>query len=223
MNELYRIFVIYSPALTSALFVTLKLAAIAWSAGLIAGGLLAAIVTGLKLRAPGIAMDLLAFFLGATPPLVLLFWFYYPLQTLVNVSISGFTTTSIVLGLLNTAGVYKICVDAIRVFPSQYLSAAIVCGLNKYERFWLIVLPILVRSVLPQILLLQVMILQCTVFGSTISVNDLFRTAQRINSAEYQPIPIYTAMAAFYIVICAAISGIGLLIRRRNHYVSSEK
>jgi ABC-type amino acid transport system permease subunit len=45
-------------------------------------------------------------------------------------------------------------------------------------------------------------VLQSTLFGSLISVEEVFRVAQRINATAYQPVQIYTALALFFLLLC---------------------
>ena len=103
-------------------------------------------------------------------------------------------------------GVSHIVKEALDEFPSQYISAGQVCGLDKKTILLSIQLPILIRQILPQLLTLQVNMLQMTLFASLISVEELFRVAQHINSITYRPVEIYTALALFFMAICLPLN-----------------
>ena len=54
--------------------------------------------------------------------------------------------------------------------------------------------PIVLRQMIPGLLMIQVTMLQSTLFASLISVDEIFRVAQRINAVVYRPIEVYTAL-----------------------------
>lgn len=153
-------------------------------------------------------VDLIAFSLLATPALVLLFWLYYPAQTIFDISLSPFTTALFALVLINSFSVYRITADAIHDFPKQYISSAIVCGMKRWEIVRFIQAPLIFRAIIPRWIDQQVVILQTSVFASLISVEEIFRVSQRINSVVYEPVIIYTSMA----VIFLTTAGIAILI-----------
>jgi len=93
--------------------------------------------------------------------------------------------------------------------------AAHVTGMTRWETFRFIELPLVSRQVLPSILAAQVLILQSTLFASLISVEELFRVAQRINSQVYRPIQIYTALAGFFLIVCLPLYLLAYILRRR--------
>jgi len=100
-------------------------------------------------------------------------------------------------------------------FPNQYVMAAKVCGLNDRETVLRVQLPIIARQVLPNLLFIQVGMLQATLFASLISVEEIFRVAQRINSEVYKPVEIYTALAAFFLAVCLPLHGLALFLKQR--------
>jgi ABC-type amino acid transport system permease subunit len=57
--------------------------------------------------------------------------------------------------------------------------------------------------------------LQATLFASLISVDEIFRVAQRINARVYRPIEVYTALGVFFLAICLPMNGIALWLRRK--------
>ena len=100
-------------------------------------------------------------------------------------------------------------------FPKQYLTAAKVCGLSPQKTVRYIQFPIIFRQILPGLMLLQVTMLHTTLFASLISVEEIFRVAQRINSSIYKPVEIYTALGVFFLLICLPINGLALFLRAK--------
>ncbi len=139
------------------------------------------------------------------PVLVLLFWLHYPLQGLLGVVIDPFWTTVIALGLINMISVAYLVSVELRLLPKSYRENAVTLGMTSAQIIRHIELPLLVRRVLPQILLIQAAMLEYTLFASLISVPELFRVAQTINSMTYQPIAIYSLLVFFFFIILAPL------------------
>ncbi|MDP9196126.1 MAG: ABC transporter permease subunit [Pseudomonadota bacterium] len=212
--SVFNILVTYWPAFLKGLFVTLQLCAIIWTGGLVLGATLG--MAGTRLPAAiGGPSRIISFILGATPLLVFLFWMHYSLQGMLGIVIDPFWTTSFILTVLNIFGVADIVRTALADFPRQYLVAAQVTGLTRRQTIFRIQLPLILRSTLPSLLLLQVAMLHATLFSSLISVEEIFRMAQRINSQIYKPVEIYTAMGVFFLALCLPVNGLAWILRQR--------
>jgi len=171
----------------------------------------------------GLLLRVISFALAAIPPIVLLYWAHYPLQSVMNVVINPFYTAAAVLSALNVAIVAEIIRSAADNFRNEYKVMAQVSGMKRWEMFRYIELPLIVRQVLPWILASQVLILQSTLFSSLISVEELFRVAQRINSSIYRPIQIFSALAVFFLIVCLPLYFFAYTLRSRFIRDISEK
>ena len=211
---LLQILTTYREAFIDGLWVTVKLAGIVWILGILLGTTIGVLSDRFPVLI-GYPTFLLTFFLSGIPLLVLLFWAHFPLQVLLNVVIDPFITACWVLALVNTFTVSEIVKNVLREFPEQYVTAAKVCGLDAKTTMLRIKLPITSRQLLPPLLTSQVNILQATLFASLISVNELFRVTQRINASVYQPVPIYSALAIFFLMICLPLNGLALWLKAR--------
>jgi ABC-type amino acid transport system permease subunit len=194
--------------------VTIRLALIVWGVGLTIGTLLGVLSSKFS-RAVGIPVRICSFILSGIPVLVYLFWAHYPVQAMLGVVINPFITASVVLSTINIFAVSDLISSHLRDFPEQYIVAAKVCGLSTRTTVLRIQLPIILRQVLPGLLPLQVIMLQSTLFASLISVPELFRVSQWVNSVEYKPIHIYTALALFFLITCLPVNGFALWLRKR--------
>lgn len=221
LHDLADILVRYRQGLLQGTLITLELAVIAWCVGLTVGTVLGALTARLK-GVVELGVRVLTFAVMSIPILALLFWAHYPLQALLGVVIDPFMTAAVLLSVLNTLGVSAIVHNGVANFPQEYLVAARVCGIRPRRAFWRIEFPLILRQVLPALLQLQVTILHATLFASLISVNELFRVAQRINALEYRPIPIYTALAVFFLLICAPINLLAAALGKRYSRSLSE-
>jgi ABC-type amino acid transport system permease subunit len=204
----------YYPAFLSGLKVTLQLACIIYFSGIVIGGGLG--ILGSKYRLSiGLPSRTISFVLSGVPILVFLFWLHYPAQAMFDLVIDPFYTGAFTLSVINIFGVADIVRGSLNDFPQQYLTAAKVTGLTRQQTIFKIQLPLILREVLPSLLLLQVMMLHTTLFTSLISVEEIFRAAQRINAQIYRPVEIYTALGVFFLMVCLPVNGIALWLKGR--------
>jgi len=198
------ILITYHTGFLQGLFVTLQLYSIIVGSGIILGVALG--VWAANVKAAGYVSQGAAFFLGAVPTLVFLFWLHYPVQAIFDVVIDPFYTAAFTLSVVNLFAVSELVRTAVLDFPQQYLIAGRVCGLKNKDLILKIQLPMLFRQLLPGLLITQVGMLHATLFASLISVEELFRVAQRINAQIYKPVEIYTALGVFFLVVCLPIN-----------------
>ncbi len=204
----------YRQGFLSGLAVTLQLCLIIWTSGIVIG----AFAGFLGWRFPkhiGWPSRGISFFLSGIPILVFLFWLHYPVQVIFSVVIDPFYTAAFTFSIVNIFGVADLVRASLDDFPDQYLSAAKVCGLSQKQTLFSIVLPILFRQILPGLLILQVTMLHVTLFASLISVEEIFRVAQRINAQIYKPVEIYTALGVFFLAVCLPVNGIAIWIKNK--------
>lgn len=210
----FEILVHHRQEFLQGLWVTLKLCMLIWPIGIVAGTALG--VAGAKWpQAIGVPSRICSFVLSGIPVLVFLFWLHYPLQSYFHVVIHPFYTAAAALSIVNTLLVTDLIRGVLNDFPTQYIMAARVCGLTHRETVLHIQLPIVFRQVLPSLLSILVSMLQATLFASLISVDEIFRVAQRVNSQVYRPVEIYTALALLFLVVCLPLHGLAHLLKER--------
>jgi polar amino acid transport system permease protein len=204
----------YRSAYLSGLAVTLKLCIVAWTGGLL-GGSAIAFSTEWWPRLIGWPIQALSRVTEAIPILVLLFWLHYPAQAALGITIDPFYTMVVLLTVLNTLAVFGILRGAILKVPAELSDVARVCGVGREQIFWRIKLPLALRAALGPLTSAQVNVLQLSIFGSLISVEELFRVSQRINAQIYQPVQVYTGLALFFLVVCLPLNLLARYLQRR--------
>ena len=214
MISVFQILIEFREGFLSGFLVTLRLCMIIWSAGIVLGSILGAVSSKWKVSI-GIPARVCSFILSGIPVLVLLFWFHYPMQAILDVVINPFYTAAAALSLVNIFAVSDMVRRVIVDFPAQYLVAAKVCGLSPRQTILNIQLPIVLRQVLPGLLIIQVNMLQATLFASLISVDEIFRVAQRVNAQIYRPVEIYSALAILFLIICLPLNGLAFWLRQK--------
>lgn len=192
----------YREAWLSGVTTTLQLAAICWLMGLFGGTLIGHVTDNKTLK---LIVNSFGFLISSIPVLVMLYWFHYPLQASIGFVISPFVTSAAVLGVVNIFMVANTISHARDRVPKEFSECAQIYGVMGVKRFFKIDFPLIIRTSLPSIINIQVSILHMTLFTSLISLDELFRTAQRINSLEYRPIEIFSLVALFYLVLSAPL------------------
>ena len=211
----------YWPALLKGALVSVSLAGLAWLIGIVTG-----FAVGLLVARSYLGARLLAgasFAVGAIPALAILFWLHYPAQQVLGVVIDPFVTSLATLSLLNTVFVASFVTDSANRLAKEYLEAAFVHSWHREDASRLIELPLVIRASASRIISTQVLILHMTLFASMISLDELFRTAQRINSIEFDPVVIYTWVAVFYFVLSSPLILAASYVDRRYGRDFSER
>jgi ABC-type amino acid transport system permease subunit len=216
------ILITYHMAFLQGLLVTLQLCAVVWTCGLTLGVVLG-VISANYARTWGRFTHGMAFAFSAIPTLVVLFWLHYPAQATFNMVIDPFYTAALTFALVNIFGVGELVRQAVVDFPKQFIIAGKVCGLQQRDLVLKIQLPILFRQILPGLMTQQVVMLHTTLFASLISVEEIFRVAQRINSTIYRPVEIYTALAFFFLLVCLPINLTAYYLKKRYTRDVSER
>lgn len=212
----------YYPAFLQGLSVTLQMCALIWTSGILLGVALGVATVRFPCMV-GWPARLISFMLAGVPTLVFLFWLHYPAQAMLDVVIDPFYTATFTFAILNIFGVGDLVRSALADFPQQYLTAAKVTGLTPRQTVLKIQLPLIFRQILPGLMVLQVSMLHMTLFASLISVEEIFRVAQRINAQIYRPIEIYTALGIFFLAVCVPVNMAALYFKTQFTRDTSER
>ena len=194
--------------------VTLQIALVVWLIGLIVGGILGVFGAKYK-RFVGIPSSTISFVLGGIPAIVFLFWLHYPAQRIFEVVIDGYYSTIFALSLINTFLIADIVRNALANFPEQYIISAEVMGFSQREITWKIQIPLILRQIIPSVLITEIVMLHSTLFGSFISVDEIFRIALRVNSEVYRPVEVFSLLAIFFLIISLPIAGIAGWLKKK--------
>ncbi|MEI9943951.1 MAG: ABC transporter permease subunit [Chitinophagaceae bacterium] len=219
--NVFEILSLYRGQLWEGLKVTLQLCLIVYPIGIILGSFFGIARHKWK-KFIGIPGSFISVIISSTPILVLLFWLHYPLQYMMGIVVDPFITSVVALGLVMTVIISEQVRHALADFPKQYILSARACGLTSSQIVRKIQIPILFRQMMPNILFAMITILQASLFTSMIGLNEIFRTAQQINSNIYRPVEIYTSLAVFFVIVCALLSILALWLKTRLKWTLSE-
>ena len=196
----------YFPALMRGVVVTLYLTALAIVLGTPIG-----IIQGLLLtvRNRWIRYPLILFTdaVRSLPVLILILWVYYFVPVLVGLPrMSPFSLATIALTANLAAFIADVVRASVNAFPQGLLDAAHACGLSRLATLRHIVLPEVVREILPTLALLYISILKLSSLASVIAVHELLHAADRIRAITFQAIEVFTVLAGIYIVLVMPLS-----------------
>jgi len=163
-------------------------------------------------------IDLVYIIFISIPVIVLLFWFHYPLQIILNITISPIITTIVTLSIINILGIYKIIYKKIKYIKEKYSNFSSIIGINTKNIRKKIEYPLLFRKSIDEVLSYQINILHMTLFASLISVNDIFRVAHQINASTYKSIEIYTLIGIIFLLISLSINLLIIYLKKKYNY-----
>lgn len=132
------------------------------------------------------------------PLILLLFWLFYVLPTLLDVQIPPFTTAILGLVLIISAynaETFRAGVNSIRRGQGD---AALALGMSSLQAMRIVILPQAVRRVLPILATTWVSLFKDTSLVSVIAVSELSYVGLEIRSATFRILEVLTALAALY-------------------------
>lgn len=206
----------YAPSLLAGLGVNVALTALGFLFGIGLGGLLA-----LANLSPRRALRWPAFafveFWRSTPLLVQAIWVHFALPALTGVSTSAFGSALLALVFNVSAYGAEIIRAGILGVPEGQFQAARALALPRRIMWWKVILPQALRLVVPPLVNSVISVFKATAILSVLAIDDLTRVASRVSAYTYQPIEIYTAAAALFFAVGAAITWAGWRAERSFH------
>lgn len=187
-------------ALQSGFIITLSLTLISIAVGTTLGLIMGVLVISSNIYVRLITRAYIEIFL-ALPVLVIIIWLYYVApQIHSSLTISGYTSALIGLGLSLSAFVAEIVRAGIGTIPTGELESAYCLGLNKYQSLRFIIFPQAMRKMWPPLMGQYITCYKMSTLASVVAVNELLHTSNIIISETYQPLEIYTAIAVIFIL-----------------------
>jgi His/Glu/Gln/Arg/opine family amino acid ABC transporter permease subunit len=132
------------------------------------------------------------------PLILLVYWSFYVLPTLVDVQLSPFATGLVALSLNVSAynsETFRAGVNSIR---KGQVDAALALGMSGWQVMRKVVLPQAVRRILPVLASTWVSLFKDTSLVSVIAVGDLAHAALQIRSQTFRVLEMLTVMAMLY-------------------------
>ncbi|MDD5792553.1 MAG: amino acid ABC transporter permease [Erysipelotrichaceae bacterium] len=149
-----------------------------------------------------------------TPLLVQLYIFFYGLPK-VGIMLNAFPCAILVFGINEGAYMAESMRAALEAVPKGQLEAGYCVGMNYLQIMWRIVLPQAMRTAFPSLSNSFISLLKSTSLAATITVTELFRTAQIINARVYEPLALYCEAALVYLLFSTFLTWLQARIEKR--------
>jgi len=140
-------------------------------------------------------------FFRGVPLLVLLFLFYFGLCSLLNINLSAFTVSIIVLGLITSAYQSQIFRGAIMSLPEGQLKAARALGMSDRKAVMLIILPQALRLSIPGWSNEYSIVLKDSAVTYALGVAEIMARAHFVASRTYEQLPLYFAAGVMFLIL----------------------
>lgn len=193
---------------------TLALSLIAFIGGAILGLVIALARTSENKIARVLSTGFIQIFQG-TPLLLQLFLIFFGAPVL-GLDINPWIAAGVAL-ILNSAAflgeIWRGCIEAI---PRGQWEAAQALNLNYTSRMRDVVLPQAFKIALPPTVGYVVQIIKGTSLAAIIGFTEITRAGQIINNATFQPLQVFTTVAAIYFVICWPLSLVAARMERKR-------
>jgi cystine transport system permease protein len=201
------------PLLKAGVVFTIPLALVSFTLGLIL-----AVATALARLSTIKVLRLVARFyvwiIRGTPLLVQLFIIFYGLPY-VGIILDPFTAA--VIGFTLSVGAYgsEIVRAAIQSIQKGQWEAAYSLGMTRWQALRRVILPQAARISVPPLGSSFISLVKDTSLAATITYVEMFRVAQNISAAKYEPLIIYSAAGAIYLLFCSVLSWLQNITEKR--------
>lgn len=154
-------------------------------------------------------------FFRSIPLLVMILWVYYGLPILTGVQLGVFVTGLVCLAMSDSAFTSEIFRSGLQSVRKGQGEAARSLGLSPAQTMWLVILPQVVRAVLPALGNQYVYVLKMSSLVSVIGFQELTRRANELTLSEFRPLEIYSFLVLEYLVLILLVSwGVRAMERR---------
>ena len=156
---------------------------------------------------------------GTPLMLQLIIWYFGPYY-LWGMNIGGYKFTAIILGFAFNYAAYfaEIYRSGIESMPVGQYEAAQLLGYNKYQTFMKIILPQVIKRVLPSVTNEVITLVKDTSLAYSISYTEMFAIAKQIAAAETTIVPLLAAGVFYYIFNAFGAWVMELIEKKLNYY-----
>lgn len=140
-----------------------------------------------------------------TPLLVQLFLAYFGLPK-IGIVMDAFPCAVMVFALNEGAYCAETMRSALEAVPEGQIEAGYCVGMNYFQIMVHIVLPQAFRTAFPPLSNSVIGMLKDTSLAATITVADMFQSAQRIVGRTYEPLWVYSELALIYLLVSTLLT-----------------
>ncbi len=193
---------------------TIALSLITFAGGALGGLAIALARTSDQPVAQRLAGGFIQIFQG-TPLLLQLFLVFFGAPVL-GFDINPWAAAGVALTLNSSAFLGEIWRGCIQAIPAGQREAALALNLSYTTRMRYVILPQAFRIALPPTVGYMVQIIKGTSLAAIIGFTEITRAGQIINNATFQPLIVFSAVAAIYFALCWPLSLLATRMERRH-------
>lgn len=193
--------------------VTIPLTITSFTLSLILGVLLA-VAQNSRIKVLDKIAQIYIWIFRGTPIIVQLFIIFFGLGSM-GLVIPAFWAATIAFGLNLAAYNAESIRAAIEAIPKNQYEAASMSGINYSQTMRYIILPQASRIAFPSLFNNLISLLKDTSLAASITVVDLFTTAQQIAARTYEPFALYCEAAVIYLIFCTFLTWVQKKIEGR--------
>lgn len=155
---------------------------------------------------------------GTPLMLQLLAWYFGPYY-LFGMSIRGYRFTAIIIGFTMNYAAYfaEIYRGGIEAIPNGQYEAADVLGYNKVQTFFKIILPQVIKTILPSVTNEVITLVKDTSMAFTLAYNEMFSLAKQIAASQTSFMPFVIA-GVFYFIANYVVAFVMEFIEKKLSY-----
>lgn len=164
-------------------------------------GLIFGVLSCEELKIPFLSpcINFVTFILRAVPFFVQLLIVYFLFPDLVGINLEPFAASVIALGVCSSGYICQIVRAGLNSIPRSQWEATFTLGYTKTKSLTYVILPQMMRNVLPAFNNELESLLKSTAILSSIGMLELTKMGMNIISREMQPLPIYLTISVFYV------------------------
>jgi len=191
-------------------------ASLSFSSGLFFG-----ILSCNRLKIPIVSsvVEGITFIFRAIPFFVQLLIVYFVLPDLLGFNLDPFPASVLSLGMCSSGYVAQLVRGSLNSIPIAQWEAAFSLGYNTFQSLFYVIIPQMIRNILPSFNNELDALLKSTSIVSAIGMLELTRMGMNIVSREMQPVAIYLTLAFFYVCMSALLNFVTRKIERKIAYV----
>jgi polar amino acid transport system permease protein len=152
----------------------------------------------------------------ATPLLLIIFWIYFLLPIFIDEAPGKFQTILISLAVFEAVYISIIIRAGIQSLPKGQMESARALGFSYLSTMILVVMPQVMRNMLPSLIGEFVAIIKLTSLGYVVGLSEVTFVAEQINSQVItKPAEVYALLGVTYFLMCFGISRFSYWLERR--------
>ena len=205
--------------LLDGLWVALRISLISVTISIVLGVILGSLMT-LKNPVIKVVSKIYLEFIRIMPQMVLLFVVYFGSTKALGLSITAESASIIVFSLWGTAEMSDLVRGALRSIPTIQYESSYSLGLNTAQTYLYIIIPQIIRRMLPLSINLITRMVKTTSLIMMIGIVEVLKVGQQIIEANRKSAPnaafgIYATIFLLYFLVCWPISLLSKYLEKR--------